>query len=1217
MNTLFAYLSKEIAMPNNVLLKCLSWNGEQGWIACGGENGLLKVLKLDTPSKNKSAKPAKTTGSNLLSMNQTLEGHKYQVMVVTWNEGYKKLTTSDHNGLIIVWMLHKGMWFEEMINNRNKSFVKDMKWTADGQKICIVYEDGAVIVGSVDGNRLWGKELNLQLAKVQWSPGARVILFCTTQGECHIYDSNGNAVSKLSTKLLQGGGLSSYIVGIDWYTGREGAPSDYEIPVLALCTDTGRMQLMRHENDESPIIVDTKMKVNGIKWSPNGTVLAVFGQQHVATDPTPSSVVTFYSNMGYHWKTLRVPGTGISSLSWEGSGLRVSMAVDSFMYFANIKLPVPWGYMNGTLVYAYHRPDRNDHCLTFWHIERGERIINFIKRFIGIAALNQYCVIVTKSLEKDSSSLLLCNSIGSPIETKTINFEAEFVSISNTFVVVSSRTMVYCWNFVEKVKKKDPGYQGENIRSILGDETMFHIDEKPSRNYSKTHISDKETTNPISCVSVSDSVLLIGRDNGTIHKYSLPHLKKEGSKSISAKPVRITMNCKSNTAASLDINGLLKVFSIQSERNVLENTEAASDSLLLERKDAWDMIWSNDDPNLFAIMEKNRMYVFRNFQPEEPISSSADLCYFDKLEIKSVNLDDLMQNPDTPHFDLIVDHHTKALRDVQEVLNRASITDAYSFITDNSHPRLWKLLAEHSLQNLNFVMADKAFVQCADFHGIQFVKQLQSLDNKKLQQAEVCVFFKKFNEAERIYLECERPDLAIDLRMKFGNWFKVEKLLQSGGGNDEMLTQSWNKMGDYYSDRQMLTKAVQYYAQAKNTEQLIECLYSLEDYDALTKLIHTLPEGHDLLQEIGAKLMSVGICNDAVKAFVKSSKINLAIDCCVTLNQWQNAIRLAENHNIQHIEDLLIEYANKQIDSHKYSQAIELFRKAHKHSESAKLLLRIAKKETEKMTDTRKAKKLYVLCALEMDLMKKTALGGTGSAVSSPMTGAGQVVDGLLSMDIGNDHMGGNPWKGAEALHYWNLCHKFLYGGDLDGAMRVSLILKEYEGILKAEDIYSLLALTSFYNKYYNQASKAFMKLESLPELSEADRQGYTAIAMSIFTRHKPTDPKTIRGQGERRPSVPSMQQDAAKNREICVASGRVIRDSKWKRCQTCKHPMLISEIKYRVHCPLCHAPLNPPQPKETPNHKRGNMQAAAAAHGGDKLDAEEDPRFKNLFAAI
>lgn len=35
--------------------------------------------------------------------------------------------------LIVVWMIHKGMWFEEMINNRNKSVVKDMKWCADGQ----------------------------------------------------------------------------------------------------------------------------------------------------------------------------------------------------------------------------------------------------------------------------------------------------------------------------------------------------------------------------------------------------------------------------------------------------------------------------------------------------------------------------------------------------------------------------------------------------------------------------------------------------------------------------------------------------------------------------------------------------------------------------------------------------------------------------------------------------------------------------------------------------------------------------------------------------------------------------------------------------------------------------------------------------------------------------------------------------------------------------
>lgn len=57
--------------------------------------------------------------------------------------------------------------------HRNKSRVADMRWTANGEKICIIYEDGAVIVGSVDGNRLWGKELGMELSLVEWSPDGR------------------------------------------------------------------------------------------------------------------------------------------------------------------------------------------------------------------------------------------------------------------------------------------------------------------------------------------------------------------------------------------------------------------------------------------------------------------------------------------------------------------------------------------------------------------------------------------------------------------------------------------------------------------------------------------------------------------------------------------------------------------------------------------------------------------------------------------------------------------------------------------------------------------------------------------------------------------------------------------------------------------------------------------------------------------------------------
>lgn len=40
-------------------------------------------------------------------MNQTLEGHTESIQVLVWNEAHKKLTTSDQNGVIIVWMMYK------------------------------------------------------------------------------------------------------------------------------------------------------------------------------------------------------------------------------------------------------------------------------------------------------------------------------------------------------------------------------------------------------------------------------------------------------------------------------------------------------------------------------------------------------------------------------------------------------------------------------------------------------------------------------------------------------------------------------------------------------------------------------------------------------------------------------------------------------------------------------------------------------------------------------------------------------------------------------------------------------------------------------------------------------------------------------------------------------------------------------------------------------
>ena len=53
---MFVYLAKKIAIPHNLNLQVIAWNLTQGWIACGGERGLLKVHIFNQEIKNQNVK---------------------------------------------------------------------------------------------------------------------------------------------------------------------------------------------------------------------------------------------------------------------------------------------------------------------------------------------------------------------------------------------------------------------------------------------------------------------------------------------------------------------------------------------------------------------------------------------------------------------------------------------------------------------------------------------------------------------------------------------------------------------------------------------------------------------------------------------------------------------------------------------------------------------------------------------------------------------------------------------------------------------------------------------------------------------------------------------------------------------------------------------------------------------------------------------------------
>jgi WD repeat-containing protein 35 len=64
-----------------------------------------------------------------------------------------------------------------------------------------------------------------------------------------------------------------------------------------------------------------------------------------------------------------------------------------------------------------------------------------------------------------------------------------------------------------------------------------------------------------------------------------------------------------------------------------------------------------------------------------------------------------------------------------------------------------------------------------------------------------------------------------------------------------------------------------------------------------------------------------------------------AMDCCMQLHQWDQALALAQACNFTEAEGLLQQYAQHLLEKKKYLEAVELYRKASAVQPHARLSL--------------------------------------------------------------------------------------------------------------------------------------------------------------------------------------------------------------------------------------------------------------------------------------
>jgi len=1184
-------------MPHNTKVERVAWSVEDGLLAVGGEKGLLKVIKFEDKKPVLAAGAAGSSTNVNLQTNQTLTRHTGLVNICVWNDVYRKLTTSDENGVIVVWINQDGYWYEEMINDRGKSYVVDMKWSPDGSRICICYEDGAVIVGGVEGNRQWGKDLKHRLQFVEWSPDGKLVLFGTPEGEVRIYDDQGQPLYQTKILCFTKNEIDSVytpnkkLAAIQWYEGTKMYTDDTP-PGLCIAYECGRVQLMKNEKDDRPIVFDTEITTLSVKWNPTGTIFAVGG--YIVEAEQPKGMVQFYNNQGYYLKAITINNADkVTSLSWEGSGLRISMAAGTSVYYANIKPDYKWGFMEHTIVLAYQKADRIDYCIIFWDFRLQTKNLKYVKNLLHIKTSEEYCILVSKVEEQSDQApqwvVVLCNSIGSPLESKFINVDPNYVYMTKTHVIICSLDHIYVWQYRSQ-SAKAAAFESMGGSRRLGKEVAFYVEDTPNMNaiYDKDRydVTSLESNDPITSVTANDSIMVVGRASGSLVRYSLPHITVEAKLFLKYRPNIMEVNCNSTKLAIIDNNGTLSLMEM--------DNQGGGTVLEYEKSDVWQVKWSNDDPTYLAFIEKSRLYTMKvdksqaesgkPLEPEEPFQTEAYICSFSGLQVKLVLLDELMKEPDgnfKPE-ECLCDYETKTLRDTRELLGKLNLKDAYNYIKQNSHIKLWRILSEKALDDLDFSTAENALVECGDYQGLQLIKKLQLIDDKNKQKAEIQAFQGRFDDAESIYRNMERKDLAIQLRMKVGDWFKVVDLIKEGFGNDDILMQAYDKLGDYYADRFKWDEAAGYYKLSKNYEKLVDAYFNIEDFEGMKGIIEIVPEGNNLLMEIGEKLQSVGLCDEAVDAFLKAGNVKRALDCCVLLNQWAKAVELAEKYNFVQVEGLLTMYANQLLEKRKKLECVELYRRANRNTEAAKMLGQIAGDLVKKNANPLIVKKLYVMAALEVDLYKKRVIEAT-------LTGQGattaKTLDSLITSDINTstDKILNNPWRGAEAWHFYILAQRQLYNGEYKAALKSALRAAEYELELDTKQVYSLLALTSYYQKNWRECSRAFVKLEGMKSNTEDETERYQELASMIFSKYAPRDSPCEnyscpgKNCGATITEFMTHCRTCGTNFSPCVASGRSILQKEYYTCKPCKHRMIEGEIVQQglKFCALCHGPID------------------------------------------
>ncbi|KHJ97140.1 hypothetical protein OESDEN_02887 [Oesophagostomum dentatum] len=443
-----------------------------------------------------------------------------------------------------------------------------------------------------------------------------------------------------------------------------------------------------------------------------------------------------------------------------------------------------------------------------------------------------------------------------------------------------------------------------------------------------------------------------------------------------------------------------------------------------------------------------------------------------------------------------------------------------------------------------------------DYSGLRFCKRIVEIQDPELKKAEVFVHLGRMADAEKVYLDQDRKDLAISMHKQTEEWLRVLRLSSSAQGatNDKAKTEALVKVADYHKDRQRWKEAADHYALAKKLEELVACYIHLDDFCSLESLARQLPDNHPLLENIAELFASSGLCEQAVQCFLRCGQVANALQTCIQLNNWDKAVSLSRTHSLEDVNVLMGKYVEELSESNERSlAAVQLYRRARKYLDGARIVYRMAEDERKKAAPCLRLKKMYILAALLIEeyhqYNKERLAKEHGDENSKTNAVLNELLEEDENLSIEDARMIEKAWKAAQAYHFLMLAQRQLFE-----------------------------ALSSCACRQFSICSRAFMRLESLTDPQSEERKRYQKLALQLFRRYPPTEPhaKLVNCTGCDKNVADFEHSCSYCNTKfpVCIVSGRPMFAYQFWLCPTCKQRAYEEEIRNHKFCPLCHSEI-------------------------------------------